>query len=62
MGFPQVSAGENPLLGATDSSRGRELTPEWEIKLGVGTRLPMFWAEMPTGPAGSPKKGGDDNA
>jgi hypothetical protein len=29
---PQVAAGENPLVRATDTSQGRELTQEWGIK------------------------------
>lgn len=29
---PQVAAGENPFLGMTDYSQGRELTREWDIK------------------------------
>ena len=41
-GIPQVAAGENPLHGATDISQGREMTPEWDIKPGVGTRLPFI--------------------
>lgn len=47
-GFPQVAAGENPLERVTDISQGHEITSEWEVKLGVGTRLPLAWAEMPT--------------
>ncbi|HPN84780.1 MAG TPA: hypothetical protein PK821_05525 [Victivallales bacterium] len=39
MELPQVAAGENPLLRVTDISRGHELTSEWKIKQGVGTRL-----------------------
>ena len=37
--FPQVAAGENPLHGVTDTSRGCEVTQEWEVKQGAGTRL-----------------------
>lgn len=40
-GTPQVAAGENPLFGATDISRGRDVTPEWGVKLGDGTRPPF---------------------
>ena len=40
-GTPQVAAGENPLFGATDISRGRELTQEWGVKQGDGTRPPL---------------------
>lgn len=40
-GTPQVAAGENPLFGATDISQGREVTPEWGVKQGDGTRPPF---------------------
>ena len=39
-GLLQVAAGENPLFRVTDISKGREVTPEWEVKRGVGTRPP----------------------